>query len=131
LRGLAEGVTLAGLARRADLVAVADCEQDTSGGLGTEHGGDRYAIARVHEALKGVAPRDPIRVSQCCVAIVGRQLLFLKRLSALEFEPLPFVAPTRADSARRVGARDGSDAEIAEVRAAIAAQKQNPSPKAR
>jgi len=124
LHGLAEGVTLEGLVRRADLVAVADCAQDTAGGLATEHGGDHYAIARVREALKGDAPKDPVRVSQCCIALTGRQLLFLKRLSALEFEPLPFVAPTRASAAPKEGFHDVTDAEIAEVRTLIAAPKE-------
>jgi hypothetical protein len=123
LRGLADGVTLAGLARRADLVVDADWTQQ--GSVTVLQGNDRvkdasFASAHVREALLGDPPRDAWRVSQCCVPLTGRQVVFLKRISALEYEPIPFAAPTRADVPHGAALKDATDAEVAEARAAIA-----------
>jgi hypothetical protein len=123
LRGLADGVTLAGLARRADLVVDADWVQGTIvGGVGLPDGkGVLYATPHVREALFGNPPRDAWRVSQCCTPLTGRQLVFLKRTSALEYEPIPFAAPTRVEIPRGAALKDVTDAEVAEARAAVAA----------
>jgi hypothetical protein len=83
-RAWADRVSLAGLARRADLVVVAECAP-----------GPRFALATVSESLKGAAPRDTLRIAQCCEPIAGRQLLFLRRVGAGAFEPLPFALPLR------------------------------------
>ncbi len=110
MRAVADHVSLDGLARRAELVVVADCAPgpDATG---------RYARVTVTQCLKGVAPQQPILVAQCCAPIAGRQLLFLRRLSGLIYEPLPFAAPTRA---RNGGARrDQTAEEIEQVRESI------------
>lgn len=120
LRALADGVTLAGLARRADLVVDADWTQDVRG-AGELAGMAQLAIPHVRETLLGVPPRDAWRASQCCVPLTGRQLVFLKRISALEYEPIPFAAPTRLDVPRGAVLKDVTDAEVAAARAAIAA----------